>query len=189
MNHSLKFAEALAYAAAKHMHQRRLGPEAEPFINHPIALVHVLTAEGFVYSPDVIQAALLHDVLEDTDTSFEELQDAFGRKVASIVLEVSDDKRLPKAERKRLQIVNAPYLSRDAALVKLADKICNVRDMVDATPVGWSVARQCEYFDWALAVVRRLPSVNLHLERAFYQAYARRPRLVEAPAEDTLEML
>jgi guanosine-3',5'-bis(diphosphate) 3'-pyrophosphohydrolase len=166
---------ALAFAADKHRDQRRKDAAASPYINHPIALANVLVREGGVGEPDVIAAALLHDTLEDTQTTPAELRTAFGDRVAGIVAEVTDDKSLPKAERKRLQIEHAAAISRAAKLVKLADKICNLRDMAEHPPASWDLTRRREYFDWARAVIDRLRGVHPGLEAAFDAAYARRP--------------
>ena len=167
--------EALAFAAHKHRDQRRKDAAASPYINHPIALANVLVREGAVSEPDVVAAALLHDTLEDTQTSPGELRAAFGERVARVVEEVTDDKSLPKAERKRLQIEHAAAISREAKLVKLADKICNLRDMADHPPASWDLVRRREYFDWAKAVIDRLRGVHPGLEAAFDAAYSRRP--------------
>lgn len=105
-----------------------------------------MVQEGDIYDPDVIVAALLHDTVEDTETTFEEIEKHFGQKTRKIVEEVTDDKSLPKQERKRLQIVHAPKSSREAKLVKLADKLYNLRDLEKETPVGWSSERVDEYF-------------------------------------------
>jgi GTP diphosphokinase / guanosine-3',5'-bis(diphosphate) 3'-diphosphatase len=167
--------EALAFAADKHRDQRRKDAAASPYINHPIALANVLVQEGDVADPAVIAAALLHDTLEDTQTTAAELRAAFGEPIARVVAEVTDDKDLPKAERKRLQVEHAATLSREAKLVKLADKICNLRDMADHPPAKWDLVRRREYFDWAKAVIDRLRGVHPRLEAAFDAAFARRP--------------
>jgi guanosine-3',5'-bis(diphosphate) 3'-pyrophosphohydrolase len=167
--------EALAFAAHKHRDQRRKDAAASPYINHPIALANVLVREGAVSEPEVVAAALLHDTLEDTQTSPGELRTAFGERVARVVEEVTDDKSLPKAERKRLQIEHAAAISRAAKLVKLADKICNLRDMAAHPPASWDLVRRREYFDWAKAVIDRLRGVHPGLEAAFDAAYSRRP--------------
>jgi guanosine-3',5'-bis(diphosphate) 3'-pyrophosphohydrolase len=167
--------EALGFAAHKHRDQRRKDAAASPYINHPIALANVLVREGGVSEPEVIAAALLHDTVEDTKTTPAELRGAFGERVCRIVEEVTDDKSLPKAERKRLQIEHAATLSREAKLVKLADKICNLRDMAEHPPASWDLARRREYFDWAKAVIDRLRGVHPKLEAAFDAAFARRP--------------
>jgi len=168
--------QALAFAAHKHRDQRRKDASASPYINHPIALANVLMNEAGVRDPKVICAALLHDTVEDTETTPEELERNFGRTIRDVVLEVTDDKNLPKAERKRLQIVKAHGLSRRAKLVKLADKICNLRDIAENPPAGWELRRQQEYFDWAKNVIDRVRGTNRKLEAAFDAAYARRPK-------------
>ena len=166
--------EALEFAAHKHRDQRRKDPEASPYINHPIALASVLWGAG-IQDPLVICAALLHDTVEDTETTDAELLQRFGPKVASVVMEVTDDKSLPKERRKALQVEHAPHLSREAKLVKLADKICNVRDVGSSPPAGWPLERRREYFDWAKRVVDGLRGVDARLETLFDEAYARRP--------------
>ena len=163
--------KALAFAAHKHRDQRRKDPEASPYINHPIALADVLVNEGGVTDFEVLCAALLHDTVEDTDTTPEELTEAFGARIAAIVAEVTDDTRLAKAERKRLQIEHAGTLSRQAKLVKLADKICNLRDVAQRPPASWDLARRREYFDWAKRVVDGLRGVHPKLEEIFDEAY------------------
>jgi guanosine-3',5'-bis(diphosphate) 3'-pyrophosphohydrolase len=166
---------ALAFAAHKHRDQRRKDADASPYINHPIALADVLVNEGGVDEPDVLCGALLHDTVEDTDTTREELETRFGARIAGIVLEVTDDKTLEKAERKELQVEHAAHISREAKLVKLADKICNLRDVAGNPPAGWSLERRREYFEWAKRVVDRLRGVHPGLEKVFDTAYAGKP--------------
>jgi GTP diphosphokinase / guanosine-3',5'-bis(diphosphate) 3'-diphosphatase len=167
--------DALAFAAHKHRDQRRRDAHASPYINHPIELARVLSVEGGVTDVLTLVAALLHDTIEDTKTTYDELLARFGKTVADVVAEVTDDKALPKAERKRLQVVHAPQMSQRAALVKLADKTCNLRDVADNPPVGWSLERRREYFDWALQVVSGLPPASARLRAIFDAAYAKRP--------------
>jgi len=166
---------ALDFAARKHRDQRRKDAEASPYINHPIALAELLANVGGIDDPEVICAALLHDTIEDTETTFEELREEFGASIAQIVLEVTDDTRLPKARRKQLQIDGASALSAKAKLVKIADKTCNLRDMQDAPPADWDEARRLDYFIWAKRVVDNLGPVNPALEEAFADAYSRCP--------------
>jgi guanosine-3',5'-bis(diphosphate) 3'-pyrophosphohydrolase len=166
---------ALEFAALKHRDQRRKDAQASPYINHPIALANVLVSEGGVDDPVVLSAALLHDTVEDTQTTTAELREAFGDKIAAIVGEVTDDKNLVKAERKRLQIEHAAHISREAKLVKLADKICNVRDVANHPPAKWDLTRRREYFEWAKAVVDQLRGIHPQLERKFDEAYALKP--------------
>ena len=166
---------ALEFAARKHRMQRRKDEDASPYINHPIALMSVLCVEAGISDAGILSVAALHDTIEDTETTQEEIQAAFGMEIAMLVAEMTDDKSLPKAERKRLQIEHAQHMSRDAALVKLADKICNLRDVEASPPSGWAVERQREYFEWARAVVDGLPHVNQKLLELFEEAYARKP--------------
>jgi len=166
---------ALDFAADKHRNQRRKDKEASPYINHPIALAKILIVEAGVEEQLVLCAALLHDTVEDTETSYDELAGRFGSDVAAVVLEVTDDKSLPRAERKQLQIDHAPRLSRAAKLVKLADKIANLRDVADHPPANWPLERRREYFDWAKRVVDGLRGTHPRLEAAFDAAFARRP--------------
>ena len=167
--------DALAFAADKHRTQRRKDPEASPYINHPIALARVLSVEGRVRDVKVLAAAVLHDTLEDTKTTYEELHERFGPVIAGIVREVTDDKTLLPAERKRLQIEHASELSHRARLVKLADKISNLRDLTLNAPSEWSLQRRRDYFDWAKKVIDKVRGTHKKLERAFDDAYAGRP--------------
>lgn len=169
------FVRALAFASRKHSQQRRKDAEASPYINHPISLVSILVVEAAIADPDVLCAALLHDTIEDTETTTEELAETFGSTIAAIVVEVTDDKSLPKEERKKLQIDHATQLSSKARLVKLADKIANLRDVAGSPPVKWSLERRQEYFDWAKAVVDRIPEVPPALQELFSAVYERRP--------------
>jgi GTP diphosphokinase / guanosine-3',5'-bis(diphosphate) 3'-diphosphatase len=167
---------AIEFAAQKHRMQRRKDSDASPYINHPIALMHVLCIDGGIKEPVILAAAALHDTIEDTETTEEELRSLFGDEIAGIVLEMTDDKSLPKADRKRLQIEHANHMSREAALVKLADKICNLRDVAANPPAEWSIERRIEYFEWAKAVVDGLPRISVQLRALFNAAYAAKPR-------------
>lgn len=175
MDRLVPITRALSFAAHKHRDQRRKGSEQAPYVNHLIAVLELLVHEGGVDDPAVLVAAVLHDTIEDTETSLDELRSAFGAEVAAIVAEVSDDRSLKKEERKRLQIEHAPHLSPRARLVKLADKTSNLRDVADHPPAGWSLQRRQEYFDWARAVVDGLRGTHPQLEAVFDAAYARRP--------------
>lgn len=133
-----------------------------------------MVQEGNIHDPVVIIAALLHDTVEDTDTTFEEIETQFGTEVCNIVKELTDDKSLPKVERKRLQIENAPKCSHKAKLIKLADKLYNLRDLQKAIPVGWSKDRVKEYFKWAKAVVDGCRRTNFNLERELDLIFAKK---------------
>lgn len=169
------FIDAVAFAASKHRGQKRKDAEASPYINHPIALAQVLAREVKVGDEQVLIAAILHDTIEDTKTTFEELRDGFGLPIAAIVAEVSDDKSLPPQRRKELQVEHAPHLSERAKLIKLADKICNLRDVANTPPVDWDLQKQREYFDWAKQVIDGLRGGHPQLEALFDAAYAARP--------------
>ncbi|MDP2370518.1 HD domain-containing protein [Rhodoferax sp.] len=168
------FAKAVAFAADKHRNQRRKDEQASPYINHPIALANVLANEGGVDDLTVLCAAVLHDTIEDTETTADELRAAFGPKVASVVMEVTDDKSLEKSLRKQRQVEHAPHISTEAKLVKLADKISNLRDVLSSPPADWSVERKQAYFEWAARVVAGLRGVHPGLESVFDCVYARR---------------
>lgn len=167
--------DALSFAAERHSGQRRKDAARSPYINHPIALMRVLSVEARIRDPLVLCAALLHDTVEDTGTRPEEIEARFGADVRAVVMEVTDDKALPKPDRKRLQIEHAPQVSHPARLVKLADKICNLRDMADNPPLGWDLARCQAYFDWAKEVVDRMRGTHERLESIFDETFARRP--------------
>lgn len=170
-----KILAAIAFAADKHRNQRRKDAAASPYINHPISLANVLANEAGIDDERVLIAAILHDTLEDTETTVQELVRHFGQEIADIVLEVTDDKTLLKAERKQQQIEHASTISRRAKLVKLADKICNLRDIATAPPAGWSLRRKQGYFDWAKAVIDGLRGVHPSLEYLFDTTYKARP--------------
>jgi guanosine-3',5'-bis(diphosphate) 3'-pyrophosphohydrolase len=158
--------KSLAFSAEKHSNQRRKDVNESPYINHPIALANIL-AQRWVIDENVLCAAILHDTLEDTETTADELKKHFGEKITSIVLEVTDDKSLEKEVRKQLQIEHAASLSLEAKLVKLADKIANITDILNTPPVKWSKERKEEYFTWAKAVVNNLKGVHQGLEMDF----------------------
>lgn len=167
--------EAVMFAAERHRNQRRKDAEASPYINHPIALAHLLAKVGGVEDLNVLRAAILHDTVEDTETTEAEIRERFGDEVAEMVMEVTDDTSLPKQRRKELQVENAPHKSQGAAMIKLADKTCNLRDIATAPPADWPLLRRQEYFDLARRVVDGLPKVSAPLLAAFDAAYAARP--------------
>lgn len=166
---------AAAFAARKHKDQRRKDADASPYINHPLELARVLAEVGGVTDAATLCAALLHDTIEDTDTTNEELVREFGQEIAVLVHEVTDDKTLPKAERKRQQVEHAAIISAKAKRVKLADKISNLTDVATSPPADWGLDRRREYFDWARSVIDRLRGVDAKLEAAFDAAYSLRP--------------
>lgn len=164
--------KALAFSADKHRDQRRKDQSATPYINHPIGLVSILCHEGGIYDPEVLMGALLHDTVEDTDTQFSDIEGLFGPGVEHIVRQVTDDKSLPSAVRKQQQIDHAAQATDQAKLVKLADKIHNLRDLVKSPPPSWPLERRREYCLWSKQVVDQLRGVHPPLEALFDQAYA-----------------
>lgn len=158
---------ALVFAAGRHRNQRRKDNEKSPYINHPLDVVELLWRVGAVRDSVTLVAAALHDTVEDTGTQPEEIEADFGPEVRAVVLEVSDDKSLPKEVRKRLQIEHAPHKSLRAKIVKLGDKITNVRDVIMRPPDDWSETRRSEYVIWAQAVVDGLRGANPALEAEF----------------------
>jgi guanosine-3',5'-bis(diphosphate) 3'-pyrophosphohydrolase len=168
-------ARALAFAAHKHRDQRRKDVEASPYINHPIALFDHLVNVGDIADTEILSAALLHDTIEDTETTHGELVEEFGAIISGIVAEVTDDKSLLKPERKLRQVEHAPHLSTRARAVKLADKTCNLKDVAESPPHHWELERRRAYFDWAKQVVDGLRGEWPVLEAAFDRQYERKP--------------
>ncbi|CAL1529063.1 unnamed protein product [Lymnaea stagnalis] len=162
------------FAAIKHKDQRRKDEAQSPYVNHVIGVAYILTSEAGVSDVSVIQAALLHDTVEDTNTSFYELQAEFGEDIANLVKELTDDKSLPAEERKKLQVIHAPKSSYRAKLVKLADKLYNLRDLRRSPPVGWSKERIQEYFQWAAQVVSGLRGTNKQMEESLCDLFSER---------------
>jgi guanosine-3',5'-bis(diphosphate) 3'-pyrophosphohydrolase len=160
---------AASFSADRHRHQSRKGDDPPPYINHPLEVASMLANVGGITDVTTLVAALLHDTVEDTSATPEELEGNFGRAVRLLVEEVTDDKKLEKPERKRLQIEHTPALSVAAKQIKLGDKICNMRDVVEHPPTHWSLQRRREYLDWAAAVVEGCRGANAALERQFDQ--------------------
>ena len=172
---------AVAFAADKHRDQRRKGEDGSPYINHTVEVAAMLAHVAGVHDVNILMAAVLHDTIEDTRTRPEELEAVFGRVVCALVEEVTDDKSLPKEDRKRLQIEHAPRLSPAAKLIKLADKTANVRDVTDNPPTGWPVQRRREYLDWAERVVAGCRGVNAAMERQFDAVLERARKQLKGP--------
>jgi GTP diphosphokinase / guanosine-3',5'-bis(diphosphate) 3'-diphosphatase len=167
MNNLKLLTRAISFSAKKHRNQKRKGSDQEPYINHPLEVMNLLVNVGNVEDENILIAALLHDTIEDTDTSGEDITNLFGAEVCGMVLEVTDDKSLPKAERKIKQIEHAPHLSNGAKQVKLADKISNIRDVTENPPHDWSDKRRIEYVEWGEKVVAGLRGANADLENYF----------------------
>jgi len=158
-------------AAQKHASQKRKGMAAEPYVNHLLEVAHLVSTALSEPDANLVVAALLHDVVEDTPATNQQVADLFGPDVAALVAEVTDDKSLPQAERKRLQIVNAPKKTHRAQYIKLADKISNLRALLQSPPVDWTEERRREYFAWARQVVDGLSSPNPRLKAEFDRIY------------------
>jgi len=172
----------LQFAARKHRDQRRKGSARAPYINHLIDVTRLLAEVGSVKETVLLQAAILHDTIEDTETSQAELEKEFGPEVAGIVAEVTDNKSLPKADRKRLQIEHAPSLSNSAKQLKIADKISNISEIGPDEPPDWSAERRREYLAWAQQVVSGCREANPALERRFDEVVAERHRALQTVA-------
>ena len=164
---------ALDFAADRHRNQRRKDGLGSPYINHLITVGDLLANTGGVVDQIVLAAGVLHDTVEDVGVTFDELEARFGAEVRGIVAEVTDDKTLPKDVRKQRQVEHAPGLSARAKLVKLADKIANVRDVIERPPVLWPRERSEQYLTWSAAVVAGCRGTNDSLEKMFDEEVAR----------------
>lgn len=153
------------FAACKHKNQRRKDSEATPYINHPLGVADYLTSIGNVHDLVTIQAAILHDTIEDTETTYDELVQEFGKEVADVVQELTDDKSLPKDERKRAQVEHVPHISVKAKLVKLCDKLYNLRDLIRQPPAGYTVGRIQGYCVWSSMVLASTTGLNTALDK------------------------
>lgn len=168
---------AISFAANKHRDQRRKGSDKAPYINHPIQVATLLAEYGGITDVAVLQAAILHDTIEDTQTTAADLEREFSADIAALVLEMTDDKSLPSAERKRRQMERAPGLSPRAKCIKLADKIANVGDIGSQPPLDWSLERRRAYFTWTAAVIEGCRGVNEGLERRYDEVLIEARRL------------
>jgi len=175
MNDTARLLQALHFSAQKHRDQRRKDHRGSPYINHPIEVAAVLATVGGVSDLTTLIAAILHDTVEDTQTTPEEVEQRFGREVRLLVEEMTDDKKLPKLTRKQLQIEHAHGLTHRAKLIKLGDKICNVRDVTHEPPAGWSLETRREYLDWTERVVAGCRGASGELE-AYYDVVLREGR-------------
>ena len=183
LEYSAAILAALHFAAEKHRDQRRKGQCASPYINHPIEVAELLVRIGRVSDVALLQAAVLHDTVEDTETTFEELEQQFGADVRKLVEEVTDDKALPKEERKSRQVERAPHLSSGARQIKLADKTCNVRDLATKPPLDWPLERRLAYLDWSERVVAGCRGANEFLEREFRETLKEARAVIDSSAQ------
>ncbi|TFG59551.1 MAG: HD domain-containing protein [Spirochaetales bacterium] len=170
--------KAVNFAAKKHSKQRRKGEHQDPYINHPVEVALLIAEVGGVTDAEVLAAAILHDTIEDTDTTAEEIEKNFGGRILSLVREVTDDKSLPKEERKKLQVEHAASLSPEAVMIKIADKISNVGDVTHSPPRGWNRQRRKDYLAWAESVVVNCKNKNGALEARFRDMLAEGRRIL-----------
>jgi len=172
VNNLNKTLHAARFAAEKHTGHFRKGSRREPYINHPIEVANMIANVGLIEDEDILAAALLHDTVEDCEVLPEEITEKFGEAVCGYVMEVTDDKSLPKHTRKLLQIEHAPHLSYGAKVIKLADKISNVRDVIASPAEDWDKQRRQEYVQWAVNVVEGLRGANDQLDELFDEVVA-----------------
>lgn len=164
---------AAHFAAEHHKGQKRKGEAGEPYINHLIEVAELIATSSDLLDTNLVMAGFLHDTVEDTDVTPQELEQRFGKDVASLVMEVTDDKSLPKEQRKVLQVQTAHKKSVRAQTLKLADKISNLRALLSTPPANWTAQRKRDYFLWAREVVSRLTQPNLILKAEFERTFAR----------------
>ena len=171
---------ALKFAAHKHRRQRRKGILGIPYINHPIEVASLLVREIEEPSSDLLIAAILHDVIEDTRTKFSDLEEHFGTSVADIVREVSDDMTLPSFIRKREQTQKVSSLSYDAKCIKIADKTCNINDLLFSR-IKWSRRRKIEYIEWTNHVVSQIRDTHDGLIARYDETLQRAGQILNHP--------
>jgi GTP diphosphokinase / guanosine-3',5'-bis(diphosphate) 3'-diphosphatase len=164
---------AANFAAKAHAGQKRKGAAGEPYINHLLEVAELVARSGSESDVDLIMACFLHDVVEDTPITQQDLAQIFNDDVASLVMEATDDKTLSKDERKARQVHTAPYKSVRAQALKLADKISNLRALLTSPPLHWTPERKRQYFEWAKAVVSGFTSPNQYLLDEFNKTYQR----------------
>jgi (p)ppGpp synthase/HD superfamily hydrolase len=164
---------AATFAAEKHAAQKRKGAAAEPYVNHLIEVAQLIASSSEQLDANLVMAGFLHDTIEDTSTTAEELEQVFGSDISALVVELTDDKSLPKEVRKELQVREAPHKSVRAQVIKLADKISNLRSLLTSPPANWNKQRKREYFEWGRRVVDALSAPNPILKAEFDRTYAK----------------
>ena len=172
MNGLVTVLRAADATARWHVNQRRKGAAQEPYVTHLLEVAMLVAEATAGADVNLIAAALLHDAIEDQAITREEIASQFNDDVASLVVEVTDDKALPKAERKRLQIKHAPKLTPRAKILKLADKISNLRSLATSPPADWPMQRRADYVIWTTEVVQGLRGASGLLEQEFDRAAA-----------------
>jgi (p)ppGpp synthase/HD superfamily hydrolase len=177
----LRILAAARFAAEKHAGQKRKGLAKEPYVNHLIEVAELIMAASETLDTNLVMAGLLHDTIEDTDTTARDLEERFGSDVTGLVLEATDDKSLPKETRKALQIRTAPHKSPRAQTLKLADKVSNLRSLLASPPAEWSSDRKRQYSEWARQVVQGFTAPNRVLKAQFDEAYAQLAASISEP--------
>ncbi len=162
----------LLFAAEKHQMQTRKNADKTPYIEHPLGVAESILSVGRVYDAKILVAALLHDTIEDTKTSYEEISQRFGETVSNYVKEVSESHTLSEKVRKRLQIIHAFQHSQGASIIKLSDKLYNLNNLLKEPPADWKRDRIDRYFQWAQAVIENLPNANAHLKEKAHEVIA-----------------
>ena len=165
-----KIIDAILFSAESHSGQVRKDG-VTPYVNHPLEVMHLLAHTGNVSDADILAAAVLHDVVEDTTVTAIEIANRFGERVCRIVMELTDDKTLTKEERKKEQLNGAEHLSSEARLIRISDKICNAYDILYAPPLDWKVERRIDYLKWAKDVIGKISGTNSELEKRFNELY------------------
>lgn len=164
--------QAAHFAADKHRDQRRKGVRNTPYINHPLEVAERLSTVAGISDPVVLAAAILHDTIEDTETTRAELAEKFGNEIAALVAELTDDVGLTWQQRKRQEIEHSLHLSPRAKLIKLADKTCNVADTVSNPPGEWTLSRRRDYLEFARLVADGCHGANADLDAEFERVHA-----------------
>jgi GTP diphosphokinase / guanosine-3',5'-bis(diphosphate) 3'-diphosphatase len=170
VNDILLIARAWNFSADRHAKQKRKGDAQEPYVNHLAEVAELVATATEGRDANLVAAAVLHDTVEDTATLPGELASIFNADVADLVSEVTGDKRVDKAERKRLQVQHAAAITPRAKILKLADKTSNLRSLVKSPPGDWSLERKREYLAWAKEVVQGLRGTNAWLDARFDEA-------------------
>ena len=166
----IRLTEAYNFSARFHIDQRRKGIKAEPYINHLTEVAHLVAWATDGNDPNLVCAAVLHDTIEDTTAKYSDVLAAFGKEIADLVREVTDDKSIDKSDRKRLQVEHAGQISQRARIIKIADKTSNLRS-IQHSPPDWPFDRKRRYFAWAKAVVNAARGCNDQVENAFDVEY------------------
>ncbi len=158
--------DALIFGAEKHKAQVRSNLKKTPYIIHPIEVADFVMRIGKVYDKNVLSAALLHDVMDETGTTYEEIENRYGKIVSQYVQEMTVKKELTLKEQKKYQIIQAFHQTPSVAVIKLSDKLSNLKTLAQTPPASWSRDRIDQYFQWAQSVIENLPEANSFLKQA-----------------------